>query len=364
MSGPLTGLKIVELAGLGPTAFAAMMLADHGAEVIRVERPGSRPADRDPLLRSRKIMTADLKSAAGLETVRALVCEADGFIEGFRPGTTERLGLGPDDMLRDNPKLVYGRLTGWGQDGPIAQSAGHDINYIALTGALHAIGTARQPVPPLALLGDFAGGSTMLAFGMVSAMLHAGRTGQGQVVDCAMMDGANVLMTIFHGLMAAGYWEDRREANIVDGAAHWYGVYETLDNRFISIASMEPQFYALLLDRLGLADDPEFVRTEDWQAQRNDKAHWPKLRRRLADIFRTRTRAEWCDLLENTDVCFAPVLSMEEAPHHPHAQAREAFITVNGVVQPAPAPRYSVTKVAPPRPPVAWDEQEARTKIE
>ncbi|MDB5698807.1 MAG: Carnitine dehydratase, partial [Alphaproteobacteria bacterium] len=289
MSGPLAGLKVVELAGLGPTAFAAMMLADHGAEVIRVERPGTRPAERDPLLRSRKIVALDLKSGEGIEAVRALSRDAHGFIEGFRPGTTERLGIGPDDLLRDNPKLVYGRLTGWGQDGPNAQLAGHDINYIALTGALHAIGTAQTPVPPLALLGDFAGGSTMLAFGMVSAMLHAFRTGKGQVVDCAMMDGANVLMTIFHGLMAAGTWEDRREANIVDGGAHWYGVYETRDNRFVSIASMENQFYALLLERLGLSDDPEFARTEDWLAVRKDKAQWPKLRQRLAALFRTRT---------------------------------------------------------------------------
>lgn len=350
MSGPLAKVRIIEIEALGPLAFAGMLLADHGAEVIRIARPGAPSPSGDALARSRTIVTLDLKTDEGREAVRQLARTADGFIEGMRPGAAERLGLSPDDLLGLNPRLVYGRLTGWGQTGPNAPRAGHDLNYIALTGALHAIGPADRPMPPLALLGDFAGGGLLLAFGMVSALLHARATGEGQVIDCAMMDGANLLMAIFHGMIAQGSWEDRREANIVDGGAPWYSVYETADGKFISIAAMEPQFYAQLLGLLGLADDPQFVRTEQWFAVRDDKAAWPMQRRRLAEIFLRRTRDEWAAMMEATDACFAPVLSITEAPNHPHALAREAFVAVDGKLQPAPAPRYSRSSLDRPRP--------------
>ncbi len=346
MAGPLAGLKIIEIAGIGPGPFAGMMLADHGAEVIRVERPGVNLAaqSRDVLSRSRRIVTADLKSPEGLAFVRDLVSSADGLIEGFRPGVMERLGLGPDVLLADNPRLVYGRMTGWGQDGPYAASAGHDINYIALAGVLHGFGPANgKPVAPINLVGDFGGGGMMLAFGMVSALWHVKAGGAGQVIDCAMTEGAAVLMSMMRGFVAQGHWRDERGVNILDGAAHFYDSYETADGEYVSIGSIEPQFYRQLREVLGLTQDAAFD-------EQMNPAAWPALKDRLAAVFKTRTRDEWCALMEGTDICFAPVLSMTEATAHPHNIARGAFVTVDGVVQPAPAPRYSATPTATPRP--------------
>ncbi len=337
MAGPLSGLRIIELAGIGPGPFAAMMLADHGAEVIRVDRPGARIDARDPLLRSRRLIGIDLKSPEGNARVRDLVKSADGLIEGFRPGVTERLGLGPDVLLADNPRLVYGRMTGWGQTGPYAAAAGHDINYIALAGALHAYGRAgEKPTPPINMVGDFGGGGMMLAFGMVSALLHAQKTGQGQVIDAAMTDGAATLMSMIWGFRANGIWSDTRGTNMLDTGTHFYDTYETGDGKWISIGSIEPQFYAELRRLTGLVDD------KDFDAQM-DRSAWGPLKAKLTALFLTKTRDEWCALMEMTDVCFAPVLSMAEAPSHPHNAARGTFIEVGGVVQPAPAPRYSAT---------------------
>jgi alpha-methylacyl-CoA racemase len=342
MAGPLNGLRIIELAGIGPGPFAAMMLADHGAEVIRVDRPGARVDSRDPLLRSRRLIGVDLKSPEGKAKVRELVKTADGLIEGFRPGVTERLGLGPDVLLADNPKLVYGRMTGWGQTGPYAHAAGHDINYIALAGALHAYGRAgEKPTPPINMVGDFGGGGMMLAFGMVSALLHAQKTGQGQVIDTAMTDGAAVLMSMIWGFRANGIWRDERGVNMLDTGAHFYDTYETADGKFISIGSIEPQFYAELRRLAGLTEDKDF----DAQMLMPE---WPRLKERLTALFKTKSRDAWCALMEMTDVCFAPVLSMSEAPSHPHNAARGTFIEVDGVMQPAPAPRYSVTQTDTP----------------
>jgi alpha-methylacyl-CoA racemase len=341
MSGPLSGIRIVEIAGIGPAPFAAMMLADNGAELVRVERVGTPLSQTDVLSRSRRVIQVDLKTTEGVSFVRDLASEADGIIEGFRPGTLERLGLGPDILLGDNPKLVYGRMTGWGQEGPMSNAAGHDINYIALSGALHAIGRAGQkPVPPLALVGDFGGGGMFLAFGMVAALLHARRSGVGQVVDCAMSEGAGLLMAAFYGLYAEGTWSLERGSNVVDGAAPFYDVYETSDGKYVSVGAVEPQFCRELYDRMGL-DDPAFER-------QMDRAAWPALKEKLASTFRTRTRDDWCALLEGTDACFAPVLDMAEAPMHPHGAARGAFATLDGVVQPAPGPRYSASPLAPP----------------
>jgi alpha-methylacyl-CoA racemase len=342
MAGPLSGLRIIELAGIGPGPFAAMMLADHGAEVIRIDRPGARVDARDPLLRSRRLIGVDLKSPEGKAKVRELVKAADGLIEGFRPGVTERLGLGPDVLLADNPRLVYGRMTGWGQTGPYAQAAGHDINYIALAGALHAYGRAgEKPTPPINMVGDFGGGGMMLAFGMVSALLHAQKTGQGQVIDTAMTDGAAVLMSMIWGFRANGIWRDERGVNMLDTGAHFYDTYETADGKWISIGSIEPQFYAELRRLAGLTEDKDF----DAQMLMPE---WPRLKEKLTALFKTKSRDEWCALMEMTDVCFAPVLSMAEAPSHPHNAARGTFIEVDGVMQPAPAPRYSVTQTATP----------------
>jgi alpha-methylacyl-CoA racemase len=328
-----------------------MMLADHGAEVIRVERPGQRLDARDPLLRSRRMVAHDLKSDAGRAAVLALLRDADGLIEGFRPGVLERLGLGPEVLLAENPKLVIGRMTGWGQTGPYSHAAGHDINYIALAGALHAYGRAGdKPTPPINMVGDFGGGGMMLAFGMVSALLHAVRTGEGQVIDCAMTDGAAALMAMIWGFRANGIWRDERGVNLLDTGAHMYDTYETADGKWISIGSLEPQFYAELRARAGLADDPDF------DAQM-DSRQWPALKAKLTALFSTRTRDDWCALMEMTDVCFAPVLSMAEAPHHPHNVARGTFIEVDGVMQPAPAPRYSRTIVDAPRMATGWDTE-------
>jgi alpha-methylacyl-CoA racemase len=343
MAGPLQGIRIIELAGIGPGPFAGMMLADHGAEVIRVDRPGARIDARDPLLRGRRVIGVDLKSAEGKALVLDLVKSADALFEGFRPGVTERLGLGPAECHAVNPKLVYGRMTGWGQFGPYSNAAGHDINYIALAGALHAYGRAgEKPTPPINMVGDFGGGGMMLAFGMVSALLHAKTTGQGQVIDCAMTDGAAALMAMIWGFRANGIWKDERGVNLLDTGAHMYDTYECADGKWISIGSLEPQFYALLLEKTGLKDDADFA------AQMNS-AQWPALKERLTALFKTRTRDEWCADMEMTDVCFAPVLSMSEAPHHPHNAARGTFVEADGVMQPAPAPRYSLTSSDAPR---------------
>lgn len=359
-SGPLAGLRIVEFAGIGPGPFCGMMLADHGAEVIRVDRAsggrgGSQPvSDKDVLARGRKSIALDLKSERGIELARKLCASADGLIEGFRPGVMERLGLGPDVLLADNPGLVYGRMTGWGQTGPYADYAGHDINYIALAGALAHFGRAgEKPTPPINMVGDFGGGGMMLAFGMVSALLHVAHGGKGQVIDAAMTDGTAVLMSMIHGMANQGLWREDAGVNLLDTGAHFYDVYETADGKFVSIGSIEPQFYAELRARLGLAQDPEF------DAQMNP-AGWPKLKDRLAALFRTKTRAEWDALLEHSDACYAPVLTMSEAREHPHNAARETFVDVAGSPQPAPAPRYSGTATAKPSPaPMPGDDTDA-----
>ena len=337
MAGPLAGLRIIELAGIGPGPFAAMMLADHGAEVIRVDRPGARIDPRDPLTRSRRLINVNLKSPEGIELVRKLVAGADGLIEGYRPGVTERLGLGPDVLCAANPKLVYGRMTGWGQFGPYSQAAGHDLNYIALSGALHTYGRAgEKPTPPINMIGDFGGGGMMLAFGMVSALLHAAKTGQGQIIDAAMTDGAATLNAMIWGFRANGSWSDDRGTNLLDTGAHFYDTYETSDGKWISLGSIEPQFYAELRQRAGLTED------KDFDAQMDRKA-WGPLKDKLTALFLTKTRDDWCALMEMTDVCFAPVLSMAEAPLHPHNVERRTFLDIDGVMQPAPAPRYSAT---------------------
>ncbi|RVT94211.1 CaiB/BaiF CoA transferase family protein [Sphingomonas crocodyli] len=341
--GALAGLRIVEMAGIGPGPFCGMMLADHGAEVIRVERPGAVIEHRDPLLRSRVSVALDLKDPADLARLIDLVKGADGLIEGYRPGVMERLGLGPDVLLAANPKLVYGRMTGWGQTGPYAPAAGHDINYVALSGLLHTIGRADvPPVPAGNYVGDFGGGGMMLAFGMVTALLAVQRGGPGQVIDCAMWEGAALLGTMIYGFVQNGRWVDKREANFLDGAAHFYDSYECADGRYVAIGAIEPQFYALLREKLGIADDPDFD-------PQDDEAGWPRLSERIAAIFKTKTRDEWCDLLEYGDACFAPILSLSEAPQHPHAKARDAFIEIDGVVQPAPGPRFSATPAPAPR---------------
>jgi alpha-methylacyl-CoA racemase len=348
--GPLAGVKIVELAGIGPGPFCAMMLSDMGADVIRVDRAGAvRGGDPevppgDIMNRGRRSIGVDLKSPAGVETVLRLVEQADGLIEGFRPGVAERLGIGPDECLARNPALAFGRMTGWGQEGPYASAAGHDINYIALAGALDPIGRRGEgPTPPLNLVGDFGGGGMYLAFGMVCAILEARGSGKGQVVDAAMVDGAASLMTFFHGFRAMGIWNDERGTNMLDTGAHYYDVYECSDGLYISIGSIEPQFYALLRETLGL-DDPK------WDAQMS-RSEWPGLKEDLTTIFKGKSRDEWCAVMEHTDICFAPVLSMAEAPEHPHNVARGTFTHVAGVVQPRPAPRFSRTDSEIQRPP-------------
>jgi alpha-methylacyl-CoA racemase len=349
--GPLDGVRIIEIAGIGPGPFAAMLLSDMGAEVLRVDRAesvrGGDPArpPTSPLNRGRRSIGIDLKNPDGVEAVLALVERADALIEGFRPGVTERLGIGPDDCHARNPRLVYGRMTGWGQEGPMAHAAGHDINYIALAGALEPIGRrGGPPVPPLNLVGDFGGGAMFLVFGVACALFEAQRSGRGQVVDAAMVDGAAALTAMFHGMRAAGGWSEERGTNMLDSGAHFYDVYECADGTYISIGSIEPQFYAELLQKTGLADDADF-------AGQRDRASWPALKDRLADVFRAKTRDEWCQIMEGSDVCFAPVLSMAEAPLHPHNVHRGTFTEVGGVTQPAPAPRFSRTPGAISRPP-------------
>ncbi len=343
--GPLSGLKVLEFAGIGPGPFCGMLLSDLGADVVRIDRKGSgRSGKADITARGRRSVALDLKSPAAVETCLKLMETADAVFEGFRPGVMERLGLGPDVALKRNRKLVYGRMTGWGQTGPYAKAAGHDMNYIAISGALSAIGTADKPIPPLNLVGDFGGGALYLAFGLLAGVIHARASGEGQVIDSAMSVGAASLMAMFYGFKASGMWSDGRRANLLDGGAHFYDTYRCADGEWISIGSIEPQFYALLLEKTGISD-PEF------QAQM-DRSKWPDLRDRLAAVIEKKTRDEWCAIMDGTDVCFAPVLDLAEAPLHAHNVARETFVTLDGVVQPAPAPRFSKTpgKVAGPPP--------------
>jgi alpha-methylacyl-CoA racemase len=346
--GPLQGLKLIEIAGIGPGPYCAMVLADMGAEVIRVVRPGPdalvRDVSKDLLSRGRRSIGVDLKHPDGVATVLALVERADGLFEGFRPGVMERLGLGPDVCLARNPRLVYGRMTGFGQEGPLAHTAGHDINYIALAGVLAHLGRKGQPpTPPINLVGDFGGGGLLLAFGMVCALLERVQSGRGQVVDAAMVDGAAALMTIFHGAEQSGFWSDELGTNMLDSGAPFYDVYETSDGRYVSIGAIEPQFYAKLLELTGLKDEP--------LPGQMDREGWEKVRARLTEIFRSKSRDAWCALMEGTDSCFAPVLSMSEARRHEHNRARELFVEVDGVEQPRPAPRFSRTDSAIQRPP-------------
>ncbi len=337
--GPLSGTRIIELAGIGPGPFCGMLLSDMGAEVIRIDRAGAAHRPKDVLARGRKSIAVDLKSDAGKEVVLKLCESSDALFEGFRPGVTERLGVGPEDCMARNPALVYGRMTGWGQEGPMAQAAGHDINYISLIGALHAIGEAGgKPVPPLNLVGDFGGGGMYLAFGLVCAMLEAQKSGKGQVVDTAMVDGAASLMAMFFSMQASGAFSMERGTNLLDGGAHFYGTYETKDGKFISLGSIEPQFYALLVEKSGV-DPARF-------SAQMDASKWGEFKQELTEVFLTKTRDEWCDIMEGTDVCFAPVLALDEVQNHPHNQARNTFLEVDGFVQPAPAPRFSRSEVA------------------
>src|SRR3954454_24576322 len=342
--GPLAGIKVLEFEAIGPAPFAGMLLADMGADVLVVDRPSDaglglkRERWYDVMMRGKRSITLDLKSASSAEIALELLGRADALIEGFRPGVMERLGLGPDAAMARNPRLVYGRMTGWGQEGPLAQAAGHDIKYISVTGALAAIGTREKPVPPLNLVGDFGGGALYLVVGVLAALLEASRSGKGQVVDAAMCDGAASLMSMFFDMTAMGRWVEGREQNFLDGGAHFYGIYQCSCGNFVSICSVEPKFYALLRQHAGLTD-------AEFDAQMDRKA-WPALRQKLVDVFKTKTRDEWCKIMEGTDVCFAPILTMNEAPNHPHMAAREIFVSRHGVTQPAPAPRFSRTPSA------------------
>ena len=347
--GPLNGYRIVEMAGLGPAPFCAMLLSDMGADVVRIDREGgSNPLDLeiDVLNRGRRSVALNLKTPEGIATALALITRADAVIEGYRPGVMERLGLGPEECLAKNPCLVYGRMTGWGQSGPLAHAAGHDINYIALTGVLDAIGTEESVTPPLNLVGDFGGGALYLAFGVVCALLEARASGKGQVVDAAMVDGAAHLMTMMYGLAQQGKWTDKRQDNLLDGGAHFYGAFECADGKWIAIGSIEPQFYRLLLDTLGIDPDTEGVS--------QSKENWQRMREHLRQIFLREPQSYWCALMEGTDICFAPVLSMTDAPEHPHNKHRGVFVEDFGITQPAPAPRFSRTpgriRREPPQP--------------
>jgi alpha-methylacyl-CoA racemase len=346
MSGPLTGLTVVEIAGIGPAPFAGMVLADLGATVVRVDRIGasSLPLPISPrhdlLGRGKRSIGVDLKQPRGAALVRTLAARAGVLIEGFRPGVAERLGIGPDDCHAVNPKLVYGRMTGWGQDGPLAPTAGHDLTYLARTGILHAIGPADAPVPPINLLGDYGGGGMLLAAGVLAALWHAERTGTGQVVDAAIVDGAALLATQMFGMLHSGAWQDRRAANLLDGGAPFYGVYETADGKFLAVGPLERRFYAQFAERLGL--DPHTTPAQ------LDAASWPRLRALIGARVATRTRDEWVALFEGSDACVAPVLTLAEAPSDPHNQARGAFVDVDGVTQPAPAPRFTGTPASTP----------------
>lgn len=346
--GPLAGLKVIELQGIGPGPFCGMMLADMGAEVVRVDRAsaaGQSTPRTDVLARGRKSVAVDLKNPDGVETVLRLAETNDVLIEGFRPGVMERLGLGPDVCLERNPALIYGRMTGWGQNGSLAHAAGHDINYISLTAALHSIGEkGRRPAPPLNLVGDFGGGGMLLAFGVVAALFERGRSGRGQVVDAAMTDGSALLMNGLLGMMNTEYWLPERGSNMLDGGAHFYGTYETQDGKYISVGSIEPQFYALLLEKSGLGE-------QDGLAKQMDRGEWPAMQERLEAIFKTRTRDEWDEIMLGTDICYAPVLNFRDAVAHPHNTSRDTFVEVDGIHQAAPAPRFSRT--APQTPPSA-----------
>lgn len=353
--GPLNGLRIIEFAGIGPAPFCGMLLSDLGADVVRIDRAGrERPGmAADVLSRGRRSIALDLKSEKDIALVMQLLKKADGLIEGFRPGVMERIGLGPDAVLSQNPALVYGRMTGWGQDGPLAHAAGHDLNYIALTGALHAMGDPEgRPRPPLNLVGDFGGGALYLAFGMMAALWHVQAGGKGQVVDCAMTDGAASLSAMFYGLRAMGIWSDTRGANLLDGGAPFYDTYACSDGKWVSVAAIEPQFYAELRDKAGLTDAV-------FDAQM-DRDAWPAQKAAMIAKFKTRTRVEWCEIMEGSDVCFAPVLSWEEAPEHPQNTERRTLVESGGVVQPAPAPRFSATPGAIQRQPagIGGDREE------
>ncbi len=348
--GPLQGVKIIEVGGIGPGPFCGMMLSDMGADIVRVERKGALALSEpkyDVLTRNRRSVVIDLRKPEGVEALLKIVEKVDALQEGFRPGVMEKLGLGPDVCLQRNPRLVYGRMTGWGQEGPMSHAAGHDINYIALSGALHTFGRKGQnPVPPLNLVGDFGGGGMFLAFGMVCALFEAQKSGAGQVVDAAMVDGSAALMAMIFGLKASGLWADKRGVNLLDTGAHFYDTYETADGKYVALGSIEPQFYELLL-KLAEIEDPEF------QNQLNS-TKWAELKKKIAVIFKTKTRDEWCAVMEGTDACFAPVLSMAEAPEHPHIKQRQTYTEIEGVLQPSPAPRFSRTipeiKNPPPDP--------------
>ncbi|MBL4826258.1 MAG: CoA transferase [Spongiibacteraceae bacterium] len=336
--GPLTGLRVIELEGLGPAPFCGMMLADMGAEVIAICRQSSDTNRSTQISERGKLSIAlNLKSPEGVKVLLKLCESADALIEGFRPGVAERLGIGPEQCMSTNPKLVYGRMTGWGQTGPLAKSAGHDINYISLSGALHSIGrSGERPVPPLNLVGDFGGGGMFLAFGVMCAIFEASQSGKGQVIDASMVEGSATLMHMMYSWMAAGKWQDQRGVNMLDGAAHYYDTYETQDNKYVSIGSIEPQFYELLIELAEL--------DRDTFAAQNDSAQWPQLKKKLAAVIKTKTRDQWCAIMEGSDVCFAPVLSMQEAPLHAHNEERSSYIKIDGTLQPAPAPRFSRTE--------------------
>jgi alpha-methylacyl-CoA racemase len=350
--GPLKGVKIIEMSGIGPGPFCAMMLADMGADIIRVDRKGSVGMGKaDLCYRGRKAIAVDLKNPQGVELVLKLVEKADGFQEGFRPGVMEKLGLGPDICLKRNPKLIYGRMTGWGQEGPLAMAAGHDINYISLSGALHAIGNkGGKPVPPLNLLGDYGSGGMLLAFGMACGLFEAQKSGKGQVIDAAIVDGAAVLMAQIYAMKAVGIWTEQRGSNMLDSGSHFYDVYETADKKYISLGPLEPQFYALLLKLAGI-EDPEFQ-------HQHDQSKWPLLKEKISAVIKTKTRDQWCALMYGSDACFAPVLSMEEAPEDPHNKFRKIFVDVDGLTHPAPAPRFSRTQPEIQGPPPAVGEYE------
>ncbi|MCX2934256.1 CaiB/BaiF CoA-transferase family protein [Mycobacterium sp. CVI_P3] len=346
--GPLAGLQVVELAGIGPGPYAAMLMADMGADVISIERPVSsqtaKAATDDLLRRSRRSVIVDLQQQRGATTVLSLVSKADVLIEGFRPGVAERLGLGPEDCWEANPRLVYGRMTGWGQSGPLAPSAGHDISYIAVTGALGSIGQAGQPpVPPVNLVGDFGGGSLFLVMGVLAALWEVQRSGLGQVVDAAIVDGTSSLLTLLHGLRASGSWSDDRGTNLIDTGVPWYDTYQTADGEWMAVGALEQRFYSDFIRLLGLPDD--------MLRGRHDPSNWARMRLAISERFATRSRAEWTAIFEGTDACVAPVMSLSEAPLHPHLASRETFIDVGGVTQPAPAPRFSRTPCATPEPP-------------
>jgi alpha-methylacyl-CoA racemase len=352
--GPLADLKVLEFAGIGPGPFCGMLLSDLGADVVRIDRKGSgRGGPADVTARGRRSVAMDLKSPAAVEACLRLMEGADAVFEGFRPGVMERLGLGPNVALARNRKLVYGRMTGWGQTGPFAHAAGHDMNYIAISGALAAIGTQDKPVPPLNLVGDFGGGALYLAFGLLAGVLHARSSGEGQVIDCAMSDGAASLMAMFYGMKAAGVWREGRRDNLLDGGAYFYDTYQCADGGWISIGSIEPQFHALLLEKTGIS-------ASDFNSQM-DRETWAAKREKLAAVIATKTRNQWCEIMNATDVCFAPVLDMNEAPRHPHNLARETFVEVAGVTQPAPAPRFSATPgvIAGPPPAIGAHNAEA-----